>query len=655
MHLTLLFDGSLFGLTGNDVSGMDIPGAGVTIAEIGDSTDVSEGGITDTYDVILNSPPQPGTIVTIMIATPDGQTSASPTSLTFDETNWNVAQTVTVTALNDVAVEASPHIGIITHTTTSTDPNYNGIGVNSVIARITDNDTAGVTITESGGSTDLSEGGAADFYDVVLDSQPQPGTSVTITIATADGQTTTAPTSLVFDDTNWNVAQTVTVNAVDDALAEGPHTGSITHTASSTDTNYNGIAIANVTANVSDNDAGAIITESGGSTDVSEGGPSDTYGVVLISQPQPGTTVTITIVTADGQTTTTPTSLVFDENDWNVPQTVTVVAAEDAVDEGSPHVGTITHIVSSADTSYDGISIAGVTANISDNDAAGVTIIESGGSTDVTEGGPFETYDVVLDSQPQPGTSVTIAIVSGDGQTTTVPTSLVFTESDWNIAQTVTVNAADDAMAEGSPHIGTITHTASSTDANYNGINVASVTANIIDNDAKGVTITQTGGSTDVIEGGTGDTYDLVLTSQPQTGTSVTITIGTTDGQTTTIPTSLVFDATNWNVAQIVTVNAVDDTHDEAALHGGVITHTATSADANYNGISIDNVVASITDNDTGGVTIVQSGGTTDVSEDGGPDSYTIALESIPTASVQVTVTPDGQTDLGAAREQPSC
>ena len=97
---------------------------------------------------------------------------------------------------------------------------------------------------------------------MVLDSQPEAGKTVTITIATTDGQTTTTPTSLVFDDTNWNVAQSVTVTAVDDAAAERIHTSSITHTVTSTDSNYDGIGIASVTANITDNDtAGVTITE----------------------------------------------------------------------------------------------------------------------------------------------------------------------------------------------------------------------------------------------------------------------------------------------------------------------------------------------------------------------------------------------------------
>ena len=44
------------------------------------------------------------------------------------------------------------------------------------------------------------------------------------------------------------------MTAVDDAVVEGPHISTITHAAASTDTNYNGITINNVVANITDND-----------------------------------------------------------------------------------------------------------------------------------------------------------------------------------------------------------------------------------------------------------------------------------------------------------------------------------------------------------------------------------------------------------------
>ncbi len=118
--------------------------------------------------------------------------------------------------------------------------------------------------------------------------------------------------------------------------------------------------------------------------------------------------------------------------------------------------------------------------------SAGVTVTESGGSTNVTEGGTNDDYTLVLNTQPT--ADVSISISSGT-QTTTSPTSLTFTPSNWNTPQTVTVTAVDDNVVEGS-HTQTITQTASSTDTNYNGISIPSVTATITDNDT-GVAITK--------------------------------------------------------------------------------------------------------------------------------------------------------------------
>ena len=60
------------------------------------------------------------------------------------------------------------------------------------------------------------------------------------------------------------------MTAVNDQIAEGAHTGTITHAASGG--GYNGVSIASVTANVTDNDtAGVTVTESGGSTTASWG------------------------------------------------------------------------------------------------------------------------------------------------------------------------------------------------------------------------------------------------------------------------------------------------------------------------------------------------------------------------------------------------
>jgi hypothetical protein len=324
----------------------------------------------------------------------------------------------------------------------------------------------GVTITQSAGTTAVVEGGATDSYTVVLNSAPS--ASVTVGIA-PDAQLTTSPSpGLTFTTANWNVPQTVTVTAANDAIAEGAHSGTITHSASGG--GYTGVSIATVVASIGDNDtAGVTVAQSGGTTVVAEGGASDSYTLVLTSQPTAGVTITLS---PDAQVST-PASVSFTALDWNVPKNVTVTAVNDAVAEGA-HTGTITH--AAAGGGYTGVAVANVVASISDNDTAGVTIVQSGGSTSVAEGGATDSYSLVLTSQP--GANVTIGITP-DAQLATVA-SVVFTPGNWNVPQDVTVTAVDDALAEGM-HSGTITHPASG--GGYTGVAVGNVVASIADNE----------------------------------------------------------------------------------------------------------------------------------------------------------------------------
>lgn len=114
---------------------------------------------------------------------------------------------------------------------------------------IADNDTRGVTITESGGSTNVTEGGATDTYTIRLDTVP----TATVTISFNTGSQINAIANLTFlDDPTALNPQTVTVTATDDAVVEGDHTGTISHSASGG--GYDGTTIADVTANITDND-----------------------------------------------------------------------------------------------------------------------------------------------------------------------------------------------------------------------------------------------------------------------------------------------------------------------------------------------------------------------------------------------------------------
>src|SRR5581483_8338871 len=114
---------------------------------------------------------------------------------------------------------------------------------------------AGVTVTQSGGSTNVTEGGATDSYTVALNTAPTANVTITINPGT---QLTVAPATLTFTPANFSTPQTVTVTAIDDAVVEGPQVATITHTAASADPAYNAIAVPSITVNITDNDGSPL-------------------------------------------------------------------------------------------------------------------------------------------------------------------------------------------------------------------------------------------------------------------------------------------------------------------------------------------------------------------------------------------------------------
>ena len=109
--------------------------------------------------------------------------------------------------------------------------------------------TPGVTVSKTA-LTVTEDDTAGDSYTVVLDSRPT--ADVTVTVAGHSGTAVTPdPTTLTFTASNWDTAQTVTVTAGDDADTANESV-SLTHSAASTDSEYQGITITGVAVTVTD-------------------------------------------------------------------------------------------------------------------------------------------------------------------------------------------------------------------------------------------------------------------------------------------------------------------------------------------------------------------------------------------------------------------
>ncbi len=157
------------------------------------------------------------------------------------------------------------------------------------------------------------------------------------------------------------------------------------------------------------------------------------------------------------------------------------------MDQGSSHSVTTSHRATSSDSHYNGIAIRNVTAMVTDNDRAAVTITESSGFTLVSEvpGGHTDTYTVTLNTVPTG--DVTIAVESGDtGAVTVSPATLTFTAANWSTGQTVTITVVEDNVDQGSYRSMTISHRAASVDAQYSTISIPSVTATVVDGGSTG-------------------------------------------------------------------------------------------------------------------------------------------------------------------------
>ncbi len=111
--------------------------------------------------------------------------------------------------------------------------------------------TPGITLTQTGGNTAVTEGDNTDTYSLVLKTQPT--ADVTINLAVGN-QITTNKTTLTFTSANWNLPQTITVTAVNDTTPEGNHTATITHSITSIDNNYNSLTLPNINVAIQDND-----------------------------------------------------------------------------------------------------------------------------------------------------------------------------------------------------------------------------------------------------------------------------------------------------------------------------------------------------------------------------------------------------------------
>ena len=225
-----------------------------------------------------------------------------------------------------------------------------------------------------------------------------------------------------------------------------------------------------------------------------------------------------------------------------------VSAADDPDGEPDDPV-TLSHTVRGGD--YDRQRVDNVRVTIRENETRGITATPALLTIDEGEAGE---YMVSLEARPTG--AVTVIVRGASGDVTVNPARLIFTTSNWDEPKTVEVKAGQDADSEPDAAV-TLTHAASG--GGYNGVTGGMVTVTIREDEIPGVTVTPR--ALTVTEGSAAGTYTVVLNTEP-TGT-VTITLGGLDAakdqSLMVAPTTLTFTQRNWNIAQMVSVSAAED------------------------------------------------------------------------------------------------
>ena len=278
---------------------------------------------------------------------------------------------------------------------------------------------------------------------------------------------------------------------------------------------------------------------------------------------------------------------------------VVTVTAEN----GDTRTYTVTVTRAATTTDTPGVTVTPTALTVTEQDTAG------------------DGYTVVLDSQPTANVTVTVAGHAGTDVTAN-PDTLTFTASNWDTARTVTVTAGDDA--DTTDDSVTLTHSAASADSGYSGI-ATGVAVTVSDNDTAQVTGSVTSGNARLVmnwtavDNATG--YKVQWKSGGQgynTGNrQFTVTAGSTASHTITG----LANGTEYTVRVSATRTGANDGPPSAEVQGTPTVPTAA-------GVTVSPTTLTVTEQDTTG------------------GSYTVVLDTEPTANVTVTVAGHAGTDV---------
>ena len=534
---------------------------------------------------------------------------------------------------------------------------------------IEDNDdTPTVTLVLTPAS--INESGATNASTVTATMNGQSSEAVTLTVtatpvspAVAGDLTLSDNKTLTIPANTQASTGVVTIAAVDNDVDAANKT--VTVAATATGGNALVQAPGNQTLTIADDDTRGItvskatltLDEADNTGTMEAAEHQDTYTVVLDSEPSGGT---VTIGVASGGTmiaTVAPATLEFTASDWDEPQTVTVTAVPDIIDnQNDRRAVAITHTVTATGTDYDGATARGVTVTVNDDDGAPTLSINSPSVTEV-DSGATATLTFTVRLTPKSGNTVTVDYAdTGDGTATSGGTdyatlasgTLTFAPDETSKSVAVTVSGDNiDELDEtvvvrlSSPSNATLTGGATTLDGTGT-INDNDATPTVSVADATAVT------ERDVASPATPNNMTFAVTLSAASGLDVTVpytlsgtaTAGTDYTEPDPRSVTITAGTVGANIAIPVAGDEVDEENETITVTLGTPTNATVSTAEGAGAGS-----GTITDDDTRGVSITPTTLTVAEADNAGTPAaredqatYEVVLTSQPTGAVTVNL-----------------
>nr|WP_319401544.1 Calx-beta domain-containing protein [uncultured Carboxylicivirga sp.] len=582
------------------------------------TTQASEGGNDGLFTINSSAISQSETIINLQIsgsATNGTDYNTIASAITLPANASSV--TIPVTAIDDNIIEGGETISIKLITTNNEDVIVSS--QNQATVTINDNDySASLSIDAT---TDASENGTNGVFTINASAVSLTDTEISFNVSGSaingqDYQIISSPVILPASATSVAIP----VEVIADRLVENNETVIITLT----NTNNNDLTIGlqnQATLTIEDNDV-AGVNLSASSLIINEGS-SISFTMTLTAQPTSDVIINL-LNDNTGAATVLPADVTFTSSNWQNPKTITVYGIED--DNLINEKVTISASIDPASNEHF-INLANeeVTISIIDEDFADFTV--SPNPLEIAEGGSG-TFSVVLNAQPQ--NNVVINLENDNTNATSFALDpITFTSENWDVAQQVSVTGVEDFIAENKSSLVTLSVNNAESDDDFNDI-IKNITINVTDNETPNLVLSASELS---INEGSDDIITILLTSKPTS--SVTINLSSNNEDAVSLSnTQITFDNSNWNIAQTLTINTLEDDNvvDESVI---ITASVAAESDVNYVNLAPKTINVSVTDNDTADLLISVS--TIEMSEDENKD-FTVGLSAQPTQDVTVLV-----------------